>query len=314
MVTENLGAPLDGVDGVVCAVGGGVYEVRLEDGRMVEAALRGRLKLEVRTGDKVVAGDRVTLAQTGDAWVVERVGPRHTVIVRRGPGGRRAKVVAANLDQALVVVAARDPTASLQLVDRFLVVAEASGMHPRLVVNKADLDGARTTVEALSALYGGIGYPVLATSAVTGEGMASLREELCRGTAALVGPSGAGKSSLLNAIESGLALRTGGLSGRTRRGRHTTVGVRLIALACGGYVADTPGFGDVGLWEVAPEDVEHCFPEVDALSGACRFTSCAHLKDTGCAVRAAVDAGDVAESRYRSYVTLREEAERASQP
>jgi ribosome biogenesis GTPase len=291
-----------------------VYEVRLDGGRVVEASLRGRLKLEARTGDRVVAGDHVTLGRWHDAWVVESVGARQTAIVRRGRGGRRAKVVAANLDRALVVVATRDPAASHQLIDRLLVVAEASGMHPLLVVNKADLDGGRGVAEELTALYGGIGYPVLVTSTVTDEGIAELRRHLCRGAAALVGPSGAGKSSLLNAVDPSLSLRTGALSGRTRRGRHTTVSVRLVALACGGLVADTPGFGDVGLWEVAPEDLEHCFPELAAFSSACRFVGCAHLKDTGCAVRAAVERGEVAESRYRSYVALREETERAGLP
>jgi ribosome biogenesis GTPase len=299
---------------MVCAAVGGVYEVRLDEGHMVEATLRGRLKLEARTGDRVVAGDRVTLGRWQDAWVVESVGARKTAIVRRGRGGRRAKVVAANLDRALVVVATRDPVASSQLIDRLLVVAEASGMHPLLVVNKADLDGGRRVAEELTTLYGGIGYPVLVTSTVTGEGIGELGVALCRGAAALVGPSGAGKSSLLNAVDPSLSLRTGDLSGRTRRGRHTTVSVRLMALTCGGFVADTPGFGDVGLWDVAPEDVEHCFPELAALRDGCRFVGCAHLKDTGCAVRAAVERGDVAESRYRSYVALREETERADVP
>ena len=288
-----------------------MYEVRLEEGRMIEASLRGRLKLEARTGDRVVAGDHVTLNRWHDAWVVETVGTRHTAIVRRGRGGRRAKVVASNLDRALVVVATRDPAASHQLIDRLLVVAEASGMHPLLVVNKVDLDGERRIAEELTTLYRGIGYPVLVTSTITGEGIGELRTELCRGAAALVGPSGAGKSSLLNAVDPSLSLRTGDLSGRTRRGRHTTVSVRLVALACGGLVADTPGFGDVGLWEVAPEDVEHCFPELAALRNECRFVGCAHLKDRGCAVRAAVARGDVAESRYQSYAALREETERA---
>jgi len=295
--------------GVVCAAGGGVYEVRLEGGRMVEAALRGRVKLEARAGDKVVAGDRVTLMRWRDAWVVESVEARTTAIVRRGRGGRRAKIVAANLDTALVVLATRDPTASYQLIDRLLVIAETSGMQSLLVVNKADLDPQRRIVGELTALYGGIGYPVLVTSTATGEGLGALRTELCRGAAALVGPSGVGKSSLLNAVDPALSLRTGELSGRTRKGRHTTVGVRLVALACGGLVADTPGFGDVGLWDVAPDIVERCFPELEGPRNECRFAGCAHLKDAGCAVRAAVERGEVAESRYRSYVALREESE-----
>jgi ribosome biogenesis GTPase len=307
-VTEDL---LSSVEGTVCALGGGVYEVRLDDGRMVEAAMRGRLKLEGRGGDKVVVGDRVGLELVGSGWVVERVGPRRTAIMRRGPGGRRAKVVAANLDRAVVVVSAREPDLSHRLVDRLLAMAEDSGMHPVLVVNKVDLEGGREAAGEVSVLYGGIGYQVLTTSAHTGEGVARLRAELCLGAAALVGPSGAGKSSLLNAIEPGLGLRIGELSSRIRRGRHTTVGTRLVPLACGGFVADTPGFGDVGLWDVAPEDVEQCFPELVAHASDCRYRGCAHLKEEGCAVRAAVQRGEVAESRYLSYEALRGEVEQA---
>lgn len=302
------------VAGTVCAVGGGVYEVRLDDGRLVEATLRGRLKLQVRTGDKVVVGDRVELHEVKDAWVVEHVEPRSTAIVRRGPGGRRAKVVAANLDRAVVVVAAREPDLSFGLVDRLLAMAEDSGMRPVLVVNKVDLAGGRAVADQVAALYEGIGYRTLATSARTGEGMADLEAMLCEGAAALVGPSGVGKSSLLNTIDPGLELRIGELSGRIRRGRHTTVGVRLVPLACGGLVADTPGFGDVGLWEVAPEDVEHCFPELADHASRCRYRGCAHLKETGCAVRAAVERGEVAESRYRSYAALRDEVQEARAP
>jgi ribosome biogenesis GTPase len=232
-------------------------------------------------------------------------------MVRRGPGGRRAKVVAANLDHVLVVVAARDPGASSELVDRLLVVVEASGLHPVLVLNKVDLAGGAERARELAATYTPIGYRVLPVSAATGEGMAAFAEEACTGTSALVGPSGVGKSSLVNRLDPSAELRIGAVSHRDRRGRHTTVESRLVPLACGGTVADTPGFGDVGLWGVAPGDVEACFPELHARAPECRFRSCAHLKEPDCAVRAAVERGEVAESRYRSYVALREEASRA---
>lgn len=131
-----------------------------------------------------------------------------------------------------------------------------------------------------------------------------------RGTAALIGPSGVGKSSLVNRLHPELELRTGELSRRGGRGRHTTVESRLVPLACGGVVADTPGFGDVGLWGVAPDDVEACFPEIAEHGEGCRFRRCTHVSEPDCAVRAAVERGDVAGSRYRSYVGLREEAKR----
>ncbi len=297
-------------EGTVYATGGGVYRVRLDEGGEVEAALRGRLKLERRTGDKVVIGDRVRVEPSGDAWVVEHVEERRSEMVRRGPGGRRAKVVAANLDRVLVVVAARDPDVSPELVDRLLVVVEASALHAVLVVNKVDLAGGAERGRELAATYAPIGYRVLAVSATTGEGMESFAEEACAGMAALVGPSGAGKSSLVNRLDPSADLRTGAVSRRSGRGRHTTVDSRLVPLACGGVIADTPGFGDVGTWGVARDDIEACFPELEAYRGRCRFRSCAHVAEPDCAVRAAVDRGEVAESRYRSYVALRGEARR----
>ncbi|MDP2959202.1 MAG: ribosome small subunit-dependent GTPase A [Longimicrobiales bacterium] len=300
-----------GAPGTIYRTGGGVYQVLLDEGGLVEATLRGRLKQERRTGDNVVIGDRVEVVRSGETWAVEHVVERRSQLVRRGVGGRRAKVVAANVDRVLAVVATRDPDPSLALVDRLLVISEASGVPPVLVVNKVDLEGGRESAASLSALYGRIGYRVLSVSAVTGEGLDEAARELSQGVSALMGPSGAGKSSLLNTLHPELGLRTGALSRKTGRGRHTTVGSRLIPLEGGGAVADTPGFGDVGVWGVEAGEVSHCFPEFVALEGRCRFRGCAHLKEPDCAIRGAVASGHVAESRYRSYVTLREEAESA---
>lgn len=300
-------------EGTVYGMEGGVYQVRLPSGEMVEAVLRGRLKQDKKTGDKVVIGDVVRLALHEGSWAMESVAQRRSQLVRRGVGGRRVKVVAANVERVLVVIAARDPDPSLPLLDRLLVVSEASGIHPVLVVNKVDLPGGRALTEELAALYEPIGYPVLAVSAATGEGMELITERLRHGTSALVGPSGAGKSSILNALHPELELRTGVLSRKTGRGRHTTVSSRLIPLECGGTVADTPGFGDVGLWGLEAEEVAGCFPEFAPRVEECRFRGCAHLKEPDCAVRAAVEDGRIAESRYRSYVVLREEAAEAAE-
>jgi ribosome biogenesis GTPase len=274
---------------------------------MVDAALRGRLKRERRTGDKVVIGDRVSVAPQGEHWVVEEVEERRTEIVRRGPGGRKPKIVAANLDRVFVVIAAADPDPTLALVDRLLVVGEASGFSPLLVVNKVDLDGGGRIAARMQDLYGGIGYQVLPVSATSGVGLDALGERLCRGVSALIGPSGAGKSSLLNALDPSLDLRIGALSQKAKRGRHTTVSSRLLPLSFGGWVADTPGFGDVGLWGISPEGVEPCFPEFVGYRGQCRFRGCAHLQEPDCAVRNAVADGEIVQSRYDSYVRLREE-------
>lgn len=243
----------------------------------------------------------------GDAWTIERVDDRQTELVRRGRGGASPKVLAANLDHVFAVVALVEPPATTELIDRLLVLIEASGMRPALVLNKLDLDGARERAAHLQTLYEGVGYRVLPVSAKTPASLEPLRAALCEGTSALIGPSGVGKSSLLNALDPGLTLRTGELSAKSGTGRHTTVSSRLIELSCGGYVADTPGFGDVGLWGVAAEDVAGCFPEF-ARAEPCRFRGCAHLQEPDCGVQEAVESGRIDAARYRSYQKLREDA------
>ncbi|MFW5904961.1 MAG: ribosome small subunit-dependent GTPase A, partial [bacterium] len=235
-------------------------------------------------------------------------------IVRRAAGGRGGKVVAANVDRIIAVVAAARPDPSREIVDRLLLIAETNGVDEVLVVNKIDLDEGWARGRELAKMYRGLGYEVLTTSAVTGQGIDELGGLLCRGTSALLGPSGAGKSSLLNAVEPELGLRIGELSRRPGRGRHTTVSSRLIELPCGGRVADTPGFSDVGLWGVEPESLDRFFPDFLPHLAECRFRGCAHLEEPECGVKRAVEEGEIAADRYESYRRIREEAVDASAP
>jgi ribosome biogenesis GTPase len=262
----------------------------------------------------VVIGDRVTVAEGPDAWTVEAVSERSTELVRQGRGGHVPKVLAANLDRIFVVVAALDPPANTDLIDRLLVLVESSGMHPMLLLNKLDLEGAHEAARDLKELYEGIGYQTLGVSARSREGFEALGEELCRGTSALIGPSGVGKSSLLNTFDPSLGLRTGELSRKGGTGRHTTVSSRLIPLVCGGFVADTPGFSDVALWAVAPDAVGRCFPEFAEQAEPCRFRMCTHVHEPECGVRDALEEGRIPQTRYNSYLKLRAEAVAASAP
>lgn len=293
------------VNGTVIGTEGGVYRIRLESSEVVEASLRGRLKQQARLGDKIVIGDSVTvrLDREGGA-TVEEVGPRRSQVVRRGPGGRRPKVVAANVDRLVVVASVAQPEPRQVLLDRLLAVGEANHLETVLVMNKLDLAEDPRPARALMSLYRSIGYRVVETSAVSGQGLGELENVLSGCVAALVGPSGVGKSSLLNAIQPELELRTGELSHKVARGRHTTVSARLIPLSCGGLVADTPGFSDVGLWGVKPEEVEGCFPEFAPHRDRCRFRGCSHLHEPDCGVQEALEAGDIDSGRFESYRVL----------
>jgi ribosome biogenesis GTPase len=297
----------------VLSASGGVYDVELEDGTLAEASLRGRLKLEQRTGDRIVAGDIVRVESQPDASLtIESVEPRTSELARRAPGhGRKAKVIVANIDRVTIVFAAREPEPNRRLLDRFLVLAEANRLHSLIVLNKVDQADDEVAAAFLTP-YETAGYETLRTSARAGTGVAALRDRLCDARSVVTGPSGVGKSSLLNAVQPGLGLRIGDVSAAVNKGQHTTVSARLIPLECGGYVADTPGLRELGLWGIEPDELPDCFPEFADLIGSCRFArSCSHTHEPGCAVRAAVDAGDIDPGRFASYVTLREEAEGA---
>ncbi|MES2304799.1 MAG: ribosome small subunit-dependent GTPase A [Gemmatimonadota bacterium] len=283
---------------------GGSYRV-LVDGIERVAILRGKAK---RAEERAVAGDRVRLdpATLGDDVVaIDAVEPRTSIMERRVPDGRGTRPVAANVDQVLVVTAARDPDPILQLIDRLLVVAEANDLPASVIVNKIDLGSPAGIIEHLALA----GYPVIATTAKAGEGLELLRAALVGKVSVLTGPSGAGKSSLLNALEPGLGLRVGEISKKVRRGTHTTVSAVMIPLVQGGFVVDTPGFSEVGIWALHRDQVDQCLPEFLAVLGDCRFGDCTHRTEPGCAVRALVDAGGVPAERYASYLAIRAELE-----
>jgi ribosome biogenesis GTPase / thiamine phosphate phosphatase len=292
--------------GLVRSAVGGAYEVELHHGRVVEATLRGRLKQQQRTGDAVVVGDRVDVRHHEDgSHTIEAVAERVSELARTSPraGRHRAKVMAANVDQIVAVFAVAHPAPHLRMLDRFLVLAEANDLGAVIVANKTDL-GSPQDLDAFR-VYETIGYPVVFTSAETGEGVEALRDVLCGRISSLAGPSGVGKSTLLNALDPGLQLRTGEVSEAVGKGRHTTVSSRLIPLACGGYVADTPGLREVGLWGVDPADLDLHFPEFRDFVDECRFgRSCSHTHEPDCGVRNAVAAGAIPAPRFDSYAAL----------
>jgi ribosome biogenesis GTPase / thiamine phosphate phosphatase len=214
--------------------------------------------------------------------------------------------VVANVDQVLVVFAMVKPEPNEKMLDRFLVIAEANDVAARIVINKIDL-AAPGEAEARFAPYGDLGYPLHFTSIVAGDGLEALHAALQGRVTALSGPSGVGKSSLLNALYPGLDLRVGAISESVNKGRHTTVGALMHPLPDGGYVVDTPGLREVGLWGLSAQGLDQCFPEFGDVREHCRFADCRHVAEPDCAVREALAAGRVSPSRYESYVKLREE-------
>jgi ribosome biogenesis GTPase len=283
---------------------GGVYEVETPEG-VREAVLRGRLKRDERMGASVVVGDRVDIQEepAGETtvWGIVRVHERTTLLARKAPGkAPRPKPIVANVDQVLIVFAAAQPDPHLRMLDRFLVIAESSDIEPVVVVNKTDVSGMERA-RALFAPYERAGYSVHYTAAKQNVGVDALREALCGRLSALAGPSGVGKSSLLNAVQPGLGLRVSEVSQAVNKGRHTTVTAQLIPLECGGWVADTPGLREVGLWEIEKDQLQFYFPEFEPVLGGCRYPTCTHTHEPGCAVRAAAEAGQIDPGRFDSY-------------
>ncbi len=292
--------------GVVLSGTGGVWRVRDEHGVTHDASMRGRLK--AGEGLKLAVGDRVTL-EHDDAMTIAAILPRRSTLARRAPGNRhRSRVVVANMDQVVVVFAVVKPEPHRGMLDRFLVIAESNDIPARIVINKVDLDQ-NTRAAELFADYERAGYPVHYTSVKRGVGLAEVGAVLAGRISALTGPSGVGKSSLLNAIYPGLDLRVGEISESVNKGRHTTVGALMHPLPDGGYVVDTPGLREVGVWGVDASNLAACFPEFRGALGSCRFRDCRHVSEPGCAVRELVAQRVASGERYDSYLKLLEEAE-----
>ncbi|MCZ7548050.1 MAG: ribosome small subunit-dependent GTPase A [Anaerolineales bacterium] len=294
----------DFLSGLIVRSQSGFFTVETGEGAVV-CGLRGRIKRGPRTGDLAAVGDRVRVTRLADgSGVIEEVEPRRRAIVRLDPRplGVYQQILLANPDQAVFVFACAQPRPRLRMLDRFLVVAEKQRIPAIVVANKIDLaDDPRK----IFGMYEDIGYRVIYLSAKTAAGMDELRAVLADKISALAGPSGAGKSSLLNALQPGLGLAVNEVSAAMGKGKHTTVTRQLIPLPDGGYVADTPGWKSLALWDTEPEEMDAYFPELAPLVAECQFSDCTHEHEPGCAVRAALEAGKIHPERYESYLRLR---------
>lgn len=251
--------------------------------------------------DPVAVGDRVILSISGGQAVIDEVEPHRNALSRPASGraGRR-QVLAANLDIAVVVLAAQEPPWKPATLDRYLVLAAGGGVPGMVCINKIDLDPAVRRAPEL-AVYPKLNVPVSFTSTVTGEGMDELEARLAGKTAVLIGPSGAGKTSLINRLVPGAERRVSEISQRTQKGRHTTTWVEMLDLANGGHLVDSPGLRVLDLTGVEPESLVTHFPEMAPLAAECRFDDCRHMAEPGCAVKRGVEKGTVVAHRYDSY-------------
>lgn len=341
-------------EGLVVALAPGLFEVVTADGTSWLCTLRGRLRKPrsvrpaapppgsanrrapsnrqpaprqqppapsdgadgpVEAPSRVAPGDRVRFTALGNGeGVIEEVMPRHTVLARARPEVGTEQVLLANPDQAVLVFAMREPSPHFGLLDRYLALCEHAHVPALICLNKDDL-GEPDDVASAEHIYRLIGYPVLRTSAATGDGLDALRQQLAGRISLLTGPSGVGKSSLMNTIIPDARQRIGEISTATGKGRHTTTGVRLLPLRDGGWLADSAGIRELSLWQVPSEDLPRCFVELRDAAGHCEYEDCTHgLDEEGCALRAVLIEGRITPERYASFQRLLDETRATEGP
>ena len=290
---------------------GSWYDV-LHDGETVRCRIRGRLRLKgVRSTNPVVVGDEVACeADEGGDYVIADILPRRNYVIRRASNlSKESHIIAANVDQALLMASLRSPETPTEFVDRFLVTCEAYKVPVTILLSKLDLQDAEAVAE-FRAVYEGAGYRVLEVSVREGRGVEEVRELLAGRTTLVSGNSGVGKSTLIQAIDPSLDIRTGEISESHHKGRHTTTFSTMYPLAGGGAVIDTQGIKGFGLIDIDEAELWHYFPEMMRVAPACRFYNCTHTHEPGCAVTEAVKAGEIAWPRYESYLKIRDEDEK----
>ena len=292
--------------GIVIKSTGSRYRVLDESGNIHECVLRGRFRVSgVRTTNPVAVGDNVTFDPAES--LITALSPRRNYIIRKASNlSRESQVLAANIDQALLLVTVRMPSTPVEFIDRFLATAEAYRIPVILVINKTDLYGDAEMEQAarIKAVYEKIGYRVMLISATEDDKLDDLEELLRNRTTLLSGNSGVGKSTLLNRLNPSLSLRTASISDYHEQGRHITTFPEMHPLPGGGYVIDTPGIRGFGVIDFDRREIYHFFPEIFRIAKECRFNNCLHLDEPGCAVRDAVAGNGIEIWRYKSYLSM----------
>ena len=303
------------MNGLVIKNTGSWYIVRTGDGRDVECKVKGNFRLTgIRSTNPVAVGDRVQIAENreGTAFITE-IEDRKNYIIRRASNlSKQSHILAANLDQCMLIVTVNYPETSTTFIDRFLATAEAYRVPVLLLFNKTDLydEDDRRYLEGLVHLYTTIGYPCLKVSAIQGQGMEEVKAKLRGRITLFSGNSGVGKSTLINALLPGTDARTGEISAVHNKGMHTTTFSEMYPVDNeGGYIIDTPGIKGFGTFDMETEEIGHYFPEIFKASAECRYSNCTHRHEPGCAVLQAVEEHRISQSRYASYLSMLDDKE-----
>lgn len=295
--------------GIVAKSTGSRYLVRKQDGEILECVLKGKIRLDGRkTTNPVAVGDVVEVEadENGD-YVISAIQPRKNYIIRKSINlSKQAQILASNLDQAILVVTMVAPRTSLGFIDRFLITAEAYSVPAILVFNKSDMmdEELLGLQQEIISIYEKIGYKCIVISSTEKKNLEEVKQLLKDKTTLVSGHSGVGKSTFINAIEPSLDLKTGDISAVHLKGMHTTTFAELHPLSFGGFIIDTPGIKELGLVEMKKEEVGHYFPEIRERMNDCKFNNCLHVNEPGCAVKKALDAGEISEERYYSYLGI----------
>ncbi|ACU05997.1 MULTISPECIES: ribosome small subunit-dependent GTPase A [Pedobacter] len=298
------------MQGLVIKSTGSWYQVHAENGLDYDCRIKGKFRIQgIQTTNPVAVGDRVEfeLEPNSDNGIINKLYDRRNYIIRKSINlSKQAQIIAANMDQAFLVVTLASPRTSLGFIDRFLATAEAYDIPAMLIFNKLDLfheEGLEILAE-YQGIYENIGYPCYSVSALKGTNIPLIESLLKDKTTLFSGHSGVGKSSLINALLPGHSIKTGEISGSSDKGQHTTTFAEMHALPFGGYLIDTPGIRELGIFDIRPEELGHYFREMRDLMHQCKFNNCRHVNEPGCAVIKAVESGEIELSRYESYLSI----------